>query len=65
MQVTETIMRTSKRKSIRTSTSIPQEHYEQLENIAQENKVSVAWVVRDAIDKYLQNRKGIVNDEQK
>jgi predicted DNA-binding protein len=54
MQNMEVIMQTDKKKYIRTSTSIPQTHYKKLETIAQKNKVSMAWVVRDAIEKYLE-----------
>jgi len=38
---------------VRTSTSIPREHYERLEQIADDKKVSISWVVRDAIEAYL------------
>lgn len=48
-------MQTTEKKYIRTSTSIPEEHYRQLEKFAERYKVSVAWVVRDAIEKYLKN----------
>lgn len=54
MQTIEIAMQADKKKYIRTSTSIPQNHYEQLEKLAKRNKVSVAWVVRDAIEKYLE-----------
>ena len=49
-------MQTAKKEYVRTSTSVPREHYEQLENLADKNKVSVAWVVRDAIEKYLESK---------
>ena len=38
---------------VRTSTSIPREHYARLEQIADEKKVSISWVVRDAVETYL------------
>jgi len=38
---------------VRTSTSIPREHYVRLEQIADEKKVSISWVVRDAVETYL------------
>lgn len=41
--------------TIRTTVSVPTADYGQLERIAGEKKVSVAWVVRDAIDRYLRN----------
>ena len=43
-------------RSIRASISIPKEQYSVLEKIAEENRVSLAWVVRDAIDSYLKSK---------
>lgn len=43
-------------RTIRTSISFPEEQYQILERIAAENKVSLAWVVRDAIDGYLKSK---------
>jgi predicted DNA-binding ribbon-helix-helix protein len=43
-------------RTVRTSISFPEEQYLVLEKIAAENKVSLAWVVRDAIDSYLKSR---------
>ncbi|MBH1986227.1 MAG: hypothetical protein I8H76_02745 [Burkholderiales bacterium] len=40
-------------RTIRASISFPEDQYQVLEKIAVENKVSLAWVVRDAIDGYL------------
>ena len=40
-------------KKVRSTVSIPTEQYQELLRIADCNRVSVAWVVRDAIDKYL------------
>lgn len=40
-------------KSLRASVSFPRELYEALEMIAKEKKVSVAWIVRDAAQKYV------------
>jgi predicted transcriptional regulator len=40
----------------RVSVSLPPEVHSTLEQIAQEKKVSVAWVVRDAVDKYLADK---------
>jgi predicted transcriptional regulator len=37
----------------RTTVSFPAETHEELERIAGSKKVSVAWVVREAVDKYL------------
>ena len=43
-------------RTVRASISFPEEQYQVLERIAAENKVSLAWVVRDAIDGYLKSR---------
>ena len=37
----------------RASVSFPAEQYATLERIAHEKKVSVAWIVRDAAEKYV------------
>lgn len=43
-------------RTVRASISLPERQYQDLERIAAENKVSLAWVVRDAIDVYLKSR---------
>lgn len=43
-------------RTVRASISFPEDQYQVLEKIAAENKVSLAWVVRDAIDDYLKSR---------
>ena len=40
-------------KTTRASVSFPCELYDTLERIAKEKKVSVAWIVRDAAEKYI------------
>jgi predicted transcriptional regulator len=40
----------------RASVSLNPEVYKTLEQIAQEKKVSVAWVIREAVDKYLADK---------
>jgi metal-responsive CopG/Arc/MetJ family transcriptional regulator len=48
--------RSGKAKSphwVRASISFPAELYETLEEIAKQKKVSLAWVVRDASEKYV------------
>jgi predicted DNA-binding protein len=37
----------------RASISFPPETYRNLERLAENRKVSVAWLVRDAVDRYL------------
>lgn len=39
--------------SVRASISFPSELYRTLEDIARKKKVSLAWVVRDASEKYV------------
>jgi len=46
----------AKAKSVRASISFPPELYVQLERIAQDKKVSVAWVVRDAVEQYVAHK---------
>ncbi|HEV8700959.1 MAG TPA: CopG family transcriptional regulator [Candidatus Polarisedimenticolia bacterium] len=42
--------------ALRASVSFPPELYRTLEEIAREKKVSIAWVVRDAAEKYVADR---------
>jgi len=42
--------------AVRASISFPPEVYETLEVIAKEKKVSLAWVVREAAEKYIADR---------
>lgn len=41
-------------KCLRASVSFPVELYSELERLADEKKVSLAWVVRDAVEKYVE-----------
>ena len=41
--------------AVRASISFPPDLYESLEEIAKQKKVSLAWVVRDAAEKYIAN----------
>ncbi|MGD0910208.1 MAG: CopG family transcriptional regulator [Candidatus Acidiferrales bacterium] len=41
------------RLPVRASISFPPHLYKSLEEIAQQKKVSLAWVVRDAVEKYV------------
>jgi predicted transcriptional regulator len=40
-------------KSVRTSVSLPSELHNTLTQLAKAKKVSVAWVIRDAAEKYV------------
>ena len=39
--------------TVRATISFPAQHYAELEKLAQSRRVSLAWVVRDAVEKYL------------
>ena len=41
------------KNAVRASISFPQEDYITLEKIAEDKKVSIAWVVREAVEKYI------------
>jgi metal-responsive CopG/Arc/MetJ family transcriptional regulator len=47
--------KTQRTPLVRASISFPPDLYETLEDIAKQKKVSLAWVVRDAADKYVDN----------
>jgi metal-responsive CopG/Arc/MetJ family transcriptional regulator len=40
----------------RASITFPPELYKTLEDLAKEKKVSIAWVVRDAVEKYVADK---------
>ena len=42
--------------TVRASISFPSDIYKTLEHIARDKKVSLAWVVREAVDQYVENR---------
>jgi metal-responsive CopG/Arc/MetJ family transcriptional regulator len=42
--------------NVRASISFPSDLYETLERLAKQKKVSLAWVVRDAAEKYVADR---------
>jgi hypothetical protein len=42
-----------KEKSVRTTVGMPLSHYEEILRVADQKRVSVAWVIRDAIERYL------------
>ncbi|TIO28769.1 ribbon-helix-helix domain-containing protein [Mesorhizobium sp.] len=46
----------SSSQAVRTSVSFPAKLYRELEQIAKQKKVSLAWVVRDAAEKYIANQ---------
>ena len=42
--------------SVRASISFPPDMYQTLEGIARQKKVSLAWVVREAVDQYVTDK---------
>ena len=46
-------LKVQRRTAIRASISFPPDLYRTLEEIAQQKKVSLAWVVRDAAEKHV------------
>lgn len=40
-------------KSIRVTVSLPHEEHEKLQNLAEENNLSLSWLVRQAVNRYL------------
>ena len=47
---------TAAKSMIRTSVGFPADLYRTLEQIAERQKVSVGWIVRDAADRYIADR---------
>jgi hypothetical protein len=45
-----------KPKTVRATVSFSEEDYVVLERLAREKRVSVSWVVRDAVGEYLRNQ---------
>jgi hypothetical protein len=48
--------RTQHPSAVRASISFPPDLYETLEELAKQKKVSLAWVVRDAAEKYVTDK---------
>ena len=51
--------------AVRASISFPPALYETLEDIAKQKKVSLAWVVRDAAEKYVADQRPLLRERQK
>jgi predicted DNA-binding protein len=49
---------------VRATISFPPEVYETLETIAKEKKVSLAWVVREATEKYISDKWPLLKGQQ-
>ena len=50
--------------SARTSVSLPRPLYETLESIALQKKVSIAWVIRDAAERYVSDQWPLLDKPQ-
>ena len=50
-------------RSVRLSISVPEEYHKALNVIAEAKRVSLAWVVRDAIDTYLEKESPLFGAE--
>jgi len=57
-------MKTQATPAVRASISFPSALYETLEDIAKQKKVSLAWVVRDAAEKYVVDRTGAAGERK-
>lgn len=53
-------MKTEGKRSKRASVSFPAHVYQALENIANEKRVSLAWVVRDATERYIADKEPLL-----
>ncbi|GEM_PF-1640463 len=47
-------------KSVRITASIPEQQHEQLQELAEKNSLSVAWLVRQAVSDFLEK----IDDQQ-
>lgn len=47
------VLKAQRKAAVRASISFPPDLYETLEKIAKQKKVSLAWVVRDASERYV------------
>jgi len=49
---------------MRATASLPPEIYQTLQDIAKQKKVSVAWVIRDAAEKYVADQWPLLGKKQ-
>jgi metal-responsive CopG/Arc/MetJ family transcriptional regulator len=52
-------MKTPSAPLVRASMSFPPDLYETLEDLAKQKKVSLAWIVRDAAEKYIASQQSL------
>jgi Ribbon-helix-helix protein, copG family len=60
---TEGRLKAQSKAAVRASISFPPDLYEALEAIAKQKKVSLAWVVRDAAERYVADQKAKVGKQ--
>lgn len=53
--------KTSKEATVRASISLPESHYDKLYELATQKRVSIAWIVRDAIEQYVAGASSVEN----
>ena len=58
-------LKAQKKAAVRASITFPPDLYETLEEIAQQKKVSLAWVVRDAAEKYSTDNWPLLRSQEK
>jgi metal-responsive CopG/Arc/MetJ family transcriptional regulator len=56
-------VKTQSTPAVRASISFPPALYEILEQVAKQKKVSLAWVVRDAAERYIADRTVIATEQ--
>jgi hypothetical protein len=61
---TQLTPKTKSEPSTRTSVTLPAEIYASLEIIAKQKKVSMAWVIRDAAEKYVSEQWPLFADQR-
>jgi len=58
-------MKTQSTTFVRASISFPADIYQTLEGLAKQKKVSLAWVVREAAERYVENEQGEAAESKK
>ena len=56
-------VKTQSTTAVRASISFPPDLYETLEQLAKQKKVSLAWVVRDAAEKYVADKSAVARKQ--
>ena len=59
----EKSLKAQKKAAVRASITFPPDLYKTLEEIARQKKVSLAWVVRDAVEKYITDKWPLLANE--